>query len=263
MMERIIKNISKTKDGVVFLGENKHLETFESNYLKVREKEGRIFSDELVKILPHLPKSHPLHKEWLHRADTQIRFCKYLSVRKGNLSMLDLGCGNAWFSAQMKSTLPQATIFALDINTLELQQAAKVFSKNQITFLHGDIFQDIFEAESFDMIVLNSSLQYFSDFKLLMDRLLELLKKDGEIHILDSPFYKTAQNQKEARNRSHSYFSGMHVKEMIQHYHHHSFDDLKDFSNTILCNPNKTWNSIRKILGRKISLFPWIRIAKT
>lgn len=262
MMGSIIKNISKTEDGIVFLGENKHLETFESDYLKVREKEGRIFSDKGVKKLPRLPKSHPLHKEWLHRADTQIRFCKYLSARKENSSILDLGCGNAWFSAQMKSSLPQANIFALDVNTLELQQAARVFSKNQITFYHGDIFQDIFEAASFDMIVLNSSLQYFSDFKLLMDRLLELLKKDGDIHLLDSPFYKTAQNQKEAKNRSRSYFSGMDVKEMIQHYHHHNFDDLKDFSNTILYNPNKTWNSIRQILGQKISLFPWICITK-
>lgn len=261
-MGRIIKNISKTEDGIVFLGENKHLETFESDYLKVREKEGRIFSDKGVKKLPLLPKSHPLHKEWLHRADTQIRFCNYLSARKENSSILDLGCGNAWFSAQMKSSLPQAKIFALDVNTMELQQAAKVFSKNQIVFLHGDIFQDIFEAASFDMIVLNSSLQYFPDFKMLMDRLLELLKKDGEIHILDSPFYKTAQNQKEAKNRSCSYFSGMDVKEMIQHYHHHNYDDLKDFSNTILYNPNKTWNSIRQLLGQKISLFPWICITK-
>ena len=257
------KNIAKTENGIVFLGENIHLKSFEEDYLNVREKEGRIFSDELVKMLPRLPKAHPLHKEWLHRTDTQIRFCKYLSSKKGTLLILDLGCGNGWFSMKMKSTSPKANIFSLDVNTLELQQAAKVFPENQIAFLHGDIFQDIFKPASFEMIVLNSSLQYFPDFKLLMDRLFELLKNNGEIHLLDSPFYETVQNKKEARNRSRSYFSDMEVKQMIQHYHHHTFEDLQDFSYSTLYNPNKIWNSLIRTLGQRVSIFPWIRITKS
>ena len=262
-METPFKNINTTENGIIFLGEKKHLETFEADYLKVREKEGRIFSDELVTILPRLPKSHPLHNEWLYRADTQSRFCKYLSSKKESSAILDLGCGNGWFSLKMKIAFPQASIYALDVNRLELEQASKVFPENQITLLHGDIFQDIFVPESFQLIVLNSSLQYFPDFKLLMYRLFELLKRGGEIHILDSPFYKTVQNQKEARNRSRSYFSGMEVKEMIQHYHHHTFEDLQGFSYSILYDPNTTRNSLMRILGQKVGIFPWIRITKT
>lgn len=259
-MEGITKSITKTENGVHFLGNTNDIEFFENDYLKVREKEGRIFSDDLVKKLPYLPNTHALHGEWLFRASTQNRFCNYLASGKKIGSVLDIGCGNGWFTHKLKIALPNARIFGLDINKTELQQAAKLFSGEKVTFLYGNLFQELFVPGSFDIIVLNSAVQYFSDFKRLINSLLELISKDGEIHILDSPFYKTIEHQKEAFNRSHDYFSRMGIEEMINHYHHHTYQSLQDFSFTILSKPRSFQYHLSRIFGIKSSPFPWIRI---
>lgn len=259
-MEELFTNIIKTENGIHFLSKTDNLDHFEKDYLKVREKEGRIFSDEFVKMLPYLPQSNPLYHEWLHREATQEKFCNYLSSLKKFPVILDLGCGNGWFSMKMKFSLPDAKIIALEVNLLELKQAARVFNQEQIRFIYGDIFHDIFTPGSFDIIVLNSSMQYFAESKKLLTRLLELLKKDGEIHILDSPLYTSEKDQQVARNRTISYFTDVGVNEMAKHYHHHTFDSLQDFNYKVLYNPKNASNKLLQFFGRKISLFPWVRI---
>ena len=42
---------------------------------------------------------------------------------------------------------------------------------------------------SIDIIIINAAVQYFPDFKRLLEKLLTLIKENGEIHIIDSPFY--------------------------------------------------------------------------
>ena len=254
------KNIIRTEDDIHFLSKYDDPDHFEKDYLEVRKKEGRVFSDEIVKMLPLLPGAHPLYKEWRHRAATQKMFCKYLSSSNGFPVILDLGCGNGWFSKKMKSALPGANIFAMEINLHELKQAARVFNEENIKFLYGDIFLDMFIPGSFDIIVLNSSIQYFNDVKRLLNRLLKLLTKQGKIHILDSPIYHTATEQLEAKKRTIKYFVDMRVKNMAKHYYHHTFKSLEGFNFEILYDPKSKSKRLARIFGRKISLFPWIMI---
>jgi len=183
-----LRNITKTENGIIFLGEQDDSNVFEKDYLNIRNKEGRIFSDEHVSMLPNLPEEHPLHNEWKLRADTLDKFIRYLKSQKGIIKVLDLGCGNGWFSSGLKLAFPELQIYALEVNTAELEQAARLFPDDQITFVHGDIFENIFEPHTFDLIIINSVLQYFPDVKQLINRLLELTSTIGEVHILDSPF---------------------------------------------------------------------------
>lgn len=263
MNRSLFKNNIKQDKGVYLLDHSGNLETFEKDYLKIREKEGRIFSDEMVKKLPFLPKSQPLKNEWLHRAATQQQFNRYLSVRGNMGSVLDLGCGNGWFTSKLNLVLPRAQILGLDVNIFELHQARRLFTSNQISFAHGDIFTDNFALHSFDMIILNSSIQYFPDLKLLVNRLFELLKVDGEIHFLDSPFYKTEQQKLAAKKRSEDYFSGIQEVQMAQHYYHHTFNSLQDYTFAILHQPTTLCRILSRLTGRKFSLFPWVRIANS
>jgi ubiquinone/menaquinone biosynthesis C-methylase UbiE len=253
------KNIIRIENDIHFLSKTDDPDHFEKDYLEVRKKEGRVFSDEMIKMLPLLPGSHPLYKEWRHRAATQKMFCKYLSSANGLPVILDLGCGNGWFSKKMKSALPDAYIFAMDINLHELKQAARLFNQ-EIRLLYGDIFQDLFKPGSFDIIVLNSSIQYFNDVNKLLNRLLKLLTKQGKIHILDSPIYHTETEQQEAKKRTIKYFSDMQVKNMAKHYNHHTFKSLEDFNFEMLYDPKSTSKRLARIFGRNISLFPWIMI---
>lgn len=199
---------------------------FESSYLQIRNIENRIYSNEKVALLPYLDRNDPHFKEWKLRAKTLERFLPYLTKRHENSSLLEIGCGNGWFSSRCASVVKSVT--AIDVNETELKQAASVFDQDNLSFCYWDIFTPSPSNETFDCIVLNASIQYFPDGKKLIERLKELLSDDGEIHILDSPFY-SAEVIKEAKERSDSYYQEQGVEEMSAYYFHHSKTVLENF----------------------------------
>jgi len=229
-------------------------------YLKVRNKEKRIYSDAQVSNLPKVLPSNQHFKEWELRKITSDRFVSYLQKINGNINLLDIGCGNGWFSANMAQK-KSINIYALDINRSELEQAARVFDYSNINFIYGNIFNNIFDENYFKLITLNSSLQYFEELETLVNRLFYYLKEDGEIHILDTPFYRSIELAG-ARERTNAYYKSLGFIEMSRHYFHHSYDEIEKFNYYVLFNPNSLMARIKKLVKIKVSPFPWIKIVK-
>jgi hypothetical protein len=89
----------------------------------------------------------------------------------------------------------------------------------------------------------------------IIPEVLDHLKPGGEIHFIDSAFYK--QNELEAaRQRSRDYYLSIGFPEMSEHYFHHSLDDLKSFNYRTLNNPD----SVTRFLKKNNSPFHWICI---
>src|SRR5262245_15913936 len=96
---------------------------FESLYLQVRSKEGRIYTDEEARRLPDAPEPHPHYEEWKLRALSLRRFKAYLRHLPNNAPrLLDLGAGNGWFCAQLAKEFSTHTYFCLDICLEGLRQ---------------------------------------------------------------------------------------------------------------------------------------------
>lgn len=224
--------------------------TFEGNYLAVRAKENRVYSDKFVKNLPSVPSAHRQFKEWHLRQKTTERFLGYLKKGKYQ-NVLDIGCGNGWFSNKIAENV-SGKVLGLDVNLQELEQGRSVFQNNKLSFAYGDIFQAEFK-QPFDLIVLNASIQYFPDLELLFNRLKSLLSDSGEIHILDSPFYPTERECLAAKERTESYYSQLGFPEMSDFYFHHLQSNLKGFKQLYF---PKT-NLVQKLLKRKDSPFGW------
>jgi len=257
-MTKIILDKTKLKNGVYFLSETDN--TFESIYIALRENEKRIYSDEEVKQLPNTSSSNPHKEEWKLRKHSLHRFTNYIQKYTDKLNLLDIGSGNGWFSANVAEN-DSISVYALDINKLELEQAARVFKFENLYFIYGDMFDNIFDKYSFNIITLNSSIQYFENPAKLIKRLFYFLTDEGEIHIIDSPIY----NQNElvgARERTARYYISIGFPQMAKYYHHHTFDKLKDFNYKILYDPKALQNDFKKIFGFKDSPFPWISIRK-
>lgn len=238
---------------VYFLEPEEH--TFEKAYLTVRKIEGRVYPDEVVLSLPDIPQSHPHHKEWQLRRRNCLSLKQYL-IKKGNCNVLDLGCGNGWLTRTLAS-IPGVNILGLDINRMELEQASRLFDRPNCSFAYGNIFNDNFPFKYFDIIVLNASLQYFPDLEKLIFRLKELTRKDGEIHILDSPVYKSKE-LKYARERSKIYYRKTGKPDMIDKYFHHTINEFKSYKYRLRYNPRTLPNRIKRKLSNSYSPFPWI-----
>ncbi len=230
---------------------------FEKKYITIRGLENRLYSDDELLRLPDIESEHTHYKEWHLRKKSSQRLVRYLAARKKALDILEIGCGNGWFSHQL-AEIPGSRVTGLDINFTELQQAARVFSDDpNLVFVHGDIRSGILQDRQFDSIVFAASLQYFASMKKIVYLSLSYLKPGGEIHILDSHFYRPEEIEI-ARRRTLSYYSSLGYPEMADFYYHHNNNDLRSFHYTIFYNPH----SFRNRLMKTKTPFPWVRITK-
>lgn len=258
MSERIHFDNIKIEDGVYILSQINS--AFESSYLKIREKEKRIYNDEELKTLPYASDSNLHKQEWHLRTKSFQRFKKYLNEIENNLNVLDLGSGNGWFSGQLSKTFNH-NFYCVDVNLSELKQGRRVFDSNNLCFLYADIFSEEFSEKYFDIIIVNAAVQYFRDLENLINRLLSLLSENGEIHIIDSPFY-TGNEVNNARKRTAEYFTVLGFPEMTKNYFHHSWDRLSDYDLEIIYEPKSISKKFKRVLFIKDSPFPWIKISR-
>lgn len=233
--------------------------SFEQAYIYIRKKEGRILSIEEIIRLPHASQSNPNAEEWKLRIHSTNRLIKYLDKLKP-ATVLDLACGNGWLTYKLSKIAGH--VYGLDVNFTELKLAEQLLKGEDATLIYGDVFE--WQAEqTFDIIIINASIQYFEDVSKLVKRLMTRLSPQGEIHILDSPFYPTAKEVMAAKDRSSDYFDQYDAIEMNDYYHHHEWNVLKEFNYELLYNPNTLVNRIKRKLWSVDSPFPWIRIVNT
>ena len=262
LREQLLSNPFFEYRGNIFYQKNfRQNNSFERAYLKLRTREGRILSDDAVKMLPDVRESHPNKREWQMRKSSLREVIR--SVKKsGAKKILEIGCGNGWFSHNVM-TSAGAEICAIDINETELVQGARVFREDEeLSFAYANIFSNVFESNNFDAAILSSSVQYFPNLETLFSKLFELLRVGGCIYIVDSPFYTSKSDAEEARKRSKKHFNSLNASEMVDQYFHHTFDDLKCFNYSILYNPKSLTSFFkRKVCRVSLSIFPVIRIS--
>jgi len=248
-------------DGVRYLSNPEDQVFNDELYINLRKKEGRLYNNDELKVLPDVKDGHPLRIEWEIRKKTAQKLISYFSGFKEK-NILEIGCGNGWLS-NMIAEKTDNNITALDLNEFELKQAANVFrNKGKLTFIYGNILENIFTQNSFDFILFAGSIQYFNNLPELFNRLFNYLANVGEIHIVDSNFYKKNEIQ-QAKMRTKKYYESVGFAEMIKYYHHHDWNEIKKYNHKLM-NPygirfSKMFNSVS---GTRRNIFPWIAIKK-
>lgn len=245
-MNPVVKNIAK-----------KHYQTlkpdFEDLYIAVRQQEKRLYTDEQLQLLPDI--DHIYYDEWKIRKRSSDRLIAYLQGKRKYLKILEVGCGNGWLSAKL-SNIPNTRVTGLDINQVEIEQANRVFKKDNLEFVYDSFNDNTFENETFDVIVFAASLQYFPSVVNVLKQALSVLRYAGEIHIIDTPFYNPEEAEK-ADERSCKYYAALGIPEMAAHYFHHSISEFWGFKYEILFNPANLFNRLFKK-----DPFYWVMIRK-
>jgi ubiquinone/menaquinone biosynthesis C-methylase UbiE len=239
-------------------------------YLEARRREGRIFPDDVVRKLPFISKSNPYAKEWCWRKRSFARFlssCKELSALRFpsvertvpyrmTKRILDLGCGNGWLANRLAEN-PDWEVWAVDLNQEELAQGARLFGRENLRFVYADILQDVLPEGHFDVVVMAAAVQYFPDLKTLTRSLHKTIKPNGEIHIFDSPFYKSEMAQMAAKRRTLEYYSKIGLPEMADFYHHHLWKEMQILGGANLNSPLHI-RFLQKV--KWLGPFAWIRV---
>ena len=224
-------------------------------YSTLREKESRTYTDTELAMLPAIHHSHPRYKEWVIRRRSSEKLAAYIRHQKKQLEILEIGCGNGWLCNQL-AKIPVVNITGSDINLKELQQAKRVFKDNdRLRFIHGDVESQELKDRKFDVIVLAACIQYFPSVPYLLHKLFQLLNEEGEIHILDSPFYKEGEAVN-ARERTNAYYHRMGFPGMSSYYFHHEITELTGLNHRFLYQPS----FILSFFTKYKNPFPWIII---
>lgn len=226
---------------------------FEELYIAVRQQEKRLYTDEQLQLLPDI--DHIYYDEWKIRKRSSERLTAYLSKKRECLKILEVGCGNGWLSAKL-SNIPNTKVTGLDINQIEIDQANRVFKKDNLEFIYDSFNDNTFDNQQFDVIVFAASLQYFPSVINVLKQALSILRQGGEIHIMDTPFYNPPEAEK-ADERSSKYYAALGFPEMAEHYFHHSISEFWGFKYQVLFNPANIFNRMFKK-----DPFYWITIRK-
>lgn len=217
---------------------------FEELYAEVRHLEKRDLTDGQLMFLPDVDPSDIHYKEWQVRKRSSQRLITYLAKKNSPLKILEIGCGNGWLSSKL-SAIKNASVIGLDINEVEITQAKRVFKKDNLEFIWDNFNHEIFSEREFDIILFAASISYFPSLKEVLENALTCLAKQGEIHIMDTHFYKSGEVENAVR-RCENYYKMLDCPEMAGHYFHHTINDLHQFNYKILVNPHSVINKISK-----------------
>ncbi len=245
----------------VFLTNPDKFQKQENAYLDVRQREGRVLDDEALRGLPDVSLSNIHAKEWQWRKQSFSRFKNYLlEQQNGAARILDVGCGNGWMSNRLAEN-PHWDVAGIDVNQYELEQAARLFGRENLQFYYADLpslsAQALDALGQFDVIVLAASVQYFPNLAELVSNLKRFLHRGGEIHFVDSHFYRDQAAAAAARQRTVDYYTTMGVPEMAAYYHHHLFPEAKYLGAENL--NGGLWTKLQQKAGH-IAPFPWLRL---
>lgn len=225
----------------------------EEQYSGSRRKENRSYTDDEVWLLPDIATDHPHYGEWKVRRLSCRRLTRYLTFTKKESSILEVGCGNGWLSSQL-AMVPGGRVVGLDLNFIGLQQAARVFGyQPNLKFIYGDFRSDVLQGLSFDIIVFAASIQYFPSLRGVLDIALQHLYPHGEIHILDTRFYRP-EELTTARTVTTTYYTSLGMPDMAKHIFHPCIRELEGLNHRYLYNPRSVWN---RLFAKRKGL-PWI-----
>ena len=233
-------------------------DTFREQYLALRQRENRLYSDHQVRQLPTIEADHPHYKEWIVRKQSIEKLVRHIRHMNRPLNILEVGCGNGWLAHRL-SQIPRTTVTGFDINLEELQQAKRVFCKQlNLQFKSANPFS--FNNEKpFDLIIFAASIQYFPSLDAIICDALAHLNVGGSIHIIDTHFY-ALEEVPAAQQRTVDHFTSLGFPGMADYYFHHSLATLSKFGYSILYNPQSMQNKL--FGGRDRSPFYWITIKK-
>ena len=99
----------------------------------------------------------------------------------GVKTILEIGCGTGNFTSLLADKFPAAKIIALDFSKEMIAKASQKLRNNTIEFIcaEGEEFLEETAAKSFDLVVSNGSLQWFSDHDQALKNIARVLLPGG------------------------------------------------------------------------------------
>jgi ubiquinone/menaquinone biosynthesis C-methylase UbiE len=161
------------------------------------------------------------------------------TVSKNNISILDVGCGNAWVADYY--TEKGIRVVSFDISHKNTKKALEKVISEKHSAAVGDSFKLPFKECSIDTVIASEIIEHVIDPKEFVNELFRVVKPGGKL-IITTPYKEKLK-----------YYLCIHCnKKTPIHAHIHSFDELK-LINLLQsdCQSEVSW----KTFGNKLLIF--------
>lgn len=186
-------------------------------YQTVRAAEGWGRMDpKYYQSLPRVRADDPLWDVWRIREKSFqaliARVVRPLETRRGKpLAILDLGAGNCWLAHRLAQRGHQVMAIDVSVDQADGLGAHVWYSKGEtsvgavdagadeapaggadgrFTPVQAEFDRLPFDGDQFDLVIYNASLHYSISYDATLSEALRVLRADGAIVVLDSPFYR-------------------------------------------------------------------------
>lgn len=113
---------------------------------------------------------------------------------KSSIKVLDVSTGTSDMLLRHGWTSMNADITGIDISETMLFQGKKFMSKNNVkmNFALCDVYDLPFKDETFDVVLNHGAINAYSDISSALQEMTRVLKKDGEMMLLDEQLYNNS-----------------------------------------------------------------------
>lgn len=177
----------------------KHYEKFIQDYQSIRRLEGRGDRDpEYYRSLPFNDLTGKWRDDWRIRSKSFTTFLNRIlipieSQLNRPLKIIDMGAGNGWLSNRLASRGHSVIALDLLINP-EDGLGAWIYYNTRFFPVQAEFDSLPFLPNQFDLIVFNASFHYSIEYIVTIQEALDKTVPGGQLVIIDSPFYRNAEN---------------------------------------------------------------------
>ena len=171
-----------------------YFQKFSQEYELIRQREGRGQLDQAYyRSLPNQDISGTFKHDWQIRAHSFDAFIKDVCIPLENhhqrpLQILDIGAGNCWLSNKLAERGHILAAIDLMINNFD-GLGAYIYYDTAILPIQADFDYLPFEAQQADLAIFNASFHYSMQYESTLKEIMRVLNQNGQVIILDSPFY--------------------------------------------------------------------------
>ncbi len=203
------------KDGVWRMLPPERLAAFRQfiqEYEAIRRAEGRGSSEAAYyRALPERDLSGRWKRDWAIRARSYIALVEQVIVpfereRARALKILDLGAGNGWLSGRLAQRGHELAAIDLLTNAWD-GLGAHIHYLAHFTPIQAEFDRLPLADDQADLAIFNASFHYSVDYYRSLDEVLRILKADGKVVILDSPWYADAQSGEQMAREREMHFT--------------------------------------------------------
>ena len=165
-----------------------------TQYRRVRADEGwGNSSPDYYPLLPWVAPTDPQQTVWSLRAQHYQAFVHKIlepleRARTEPLRILDLGAGNGWLANRLSQRGHQVAAVDISLDPLD-GLAARACYESAFLTLQAEFDHLPLAPGQVDLLIYNGSFHYSHDYQTSLQAAFRVMKPDGQLVIMDSPFY--------------------------------------------------------------------------